>query len=433
VARFDFALINRNHAWTVRRIASILGTSFGGSMSVMDKEQRMSRIRVALFACAYNEIDGVANTMRYFDAFAKSHDFPMLNIHGGFEQYDHRDGSVHRLELQRRWPKFQLDFHHDYDLNLWRYLPEIEQAVREFRPDIVHVTGPSDIGQMGALIAHRLRVPLAASWHTNLHEYAERRLVPGNGLLPRAWKEALGRGIRESSLRLIGRFYRVARVLFAPNVELMSLVEGLTGKPCYLMSRGIDRELFHPKRRKRDDEQFVLGYVGRLTKEKNIRFLKDLEEGLNARGGRSFRIVIVGQGRESPWLLKHLPKATLTGVLRGERLADAYANFDAFVFPSHTDTFGNVVLEALAAGIPAVVTNNGGPKFIVEHEKSGFVAKDDSEFIDYADKLRKDPDLLAQMRLAARERAERAPSSDSIFSSVYDFYDIAALRTGNVT
>src|SRR6516225_8327853 len=391
----------------------------------------MSKIRVALFACAYNEIDGVANTMRYFDAFAKSHDIPMLNIHGGFEQYDRRDGSVRRLELRRQWPKFQLDFHHDYDLNLWRHLPEVEEAVREFRPDIVHVTGPSDIGQMGAFIAHRLRVPLAASWHTNLHEYAERRLVPGNGLLPRSWREALGRGIRESSLRLIGHFYRVARVLFAPNAELMSLVEGLTGKRCYLMSRGIDSELFHSKRRKRNDEPFVVGYVGRLTKEKNVRFLRDLEEGLDARGGRSFRTVIVGQGRESEWLLQHLRKATLTGVLRGERLAEEYSNFDAFVFPSHTDTFGNVVLEALASGVPAVVTNHGGPKFIVEHEKSGFVAKNDSEFIDYVDRLRKDPDLLGQMRVAARERAERSPSWESVFSSVYDVYDKAALRATN--
>lgn len=389
----------------------------------------MSRIRVALFACAYNEIDGVANTMRYFDAFAKSHDFPMLNIHGGFEQYDRRDGSVRRLELQRRWPKFQLDFHHDYDLNLWRHLRDVEEAVREFRPDIVHVTGPSDIGQMGALLAHRLGVPLVASWHTNLHEYAERRLVPG--LLPGAWKKALGRGIRESSLTLIGRFYRVARVLFAPNVELMSMVERLTGKPCYLMSRGIDRELFHPQRRNRADEQFVIGYVGRLTKEKNVRFLKDLEAGLNARGGPAFRIVIVGQGAESPWLLEHLPKAALTGVLRGERLAEAYANFDAFVFPSHTDTFGNVVLEALAAGVPAVVTSDGGPKFIVEHEKSGFVAKNDSEFIDYVDKLRRDPGLLAQMRAAASEQAQRSPSWDSVFSSVYQVYEKAALRAMN--
>jgi glycosyltransferase involved in cell wall biosynthesis len=391
----------------------------------------MSMIRVALFACAYNEIDGVANTMRYFDAFARSHNLPLLNIHGGFERYDRQDGSVQRLELRRRWPKFQIDFHHDYDLNLWRYLPEVEKAVREFRPDVVHVTGPSDVGQMGLLIAHRLQVPVAASWHTNVHEYAERRLIPLTGLLPESWTHTLGRRVRESSLRLIGRFYRIARVLFAPNMELMSMVEGLTGKHCYLMSRGIDTELFHPKRRNRNDDQFVIGYVGRLTKEKNVRFLKHLQEALHARGGRSFRIVIVGPGAEYSWLRKNLPDATLAGVLRGEQLAEAYANFDAFVFPSHTDTFGNVVLEALASGVPTVVTADGGPKFIVEHAKSGFVANNDSEFIDYVDKLRGDPPLLAQMRVAARERAQHAPSWDSVFNSVYEVYEKAALRNAN--
>ena len=384
---------------------------------------------MALFACAYNEIDGVANTMRYFDAFAKSRDFPLLNIHGGVDQYRRRDGSVERVELQRRWPKFSVDYQHDYDLNLWRYFAEMEETVREFRPDIVHVTGPSDIGQMGALIAHRLHIPIAASWHTNVHEYAERRAIPVMGLLPERCREVLGRKLRESSLRLIGRFYRLARVLFAPNEELISLVQELTGKRCYLMTRGIDTDLFHPKRRKRADGEFVIGYVGRLTKEKNVRFLRELEEALSARGGRTFKIVVVGQGSEFEWMLKHLRRATFSGVLRGEQLAEAYANFDAFVFPSHTDTFGNVVLESLAAGVPCVVTSDGGPKFIVEHEKSGFVAHNDTEFIEYVDNLRGNPDRLSEMRSAARRRAEQAPSWDSVFNSIYDVYQEVALYT----
>jgi len=367
--------------------------------------------------------------MRYFDAFAKSRDFPLLNIHGGVDQYRRRDGSVERVELQRRWPKFSVDYQHDYDLNLWRYFAEMEETVREFRPDIVHVTGPSDIGQMGALIAHRLHIPIAASWHTNVHEYAERRAIPVMGLLPERCREVLGRKLRESSLRLIGRFYRLARVLFAPNEELISLVQELTGKRCYLMTRGIDTDLFHPKRRKRADGEFVIGYVGRLTKEKNVRFLRELEEALSARGGRTFKIVVVGQGSEFEWMLKHLRRATFSGVLRGEQLAEAYANFDAFVFPSHTDTFGNVVLESLAAGVPCVVTSDGGPKFIVEHEKSGFVAHNDTEFIEYVDNLRGNPDRLSEMRSAARRRAEQAPSWDSVFNSIYDVYQEVALYT----
>ena len=137
----------------------------------------MRALRVALFACAYNEVDGVANTMRQFEAFAQRQKLPLLSVHGGFANYRRQDGSVTRLEFRRRWPKFRLDAKHDYDLNFWRYLGEIERVVREFRADLLHITGPSDVGQMGALIAHRLRTPLVASWHTNVHQYAEQRLM----------------------------------------------------------------------------------------------------------------------------------------------------------------------------------------------------------------------------------------------------------------
>ena len=88
-------------------------------------------------------------------------------------------------------------------------------------------------------------------------------------------------------------------------------------------------------------------------------------------GVTNFRFVIVGHGGDEAWLREHLPGAEFTGVLRGEALATAYANMDLFVFPSHTDTFGNVVLEALASGVPAIVTPDGGPRTIIGNSKTG--------------------------------------------------------------
>src|SRR5262249_25404732 len=152
------------------------------------------------------------------------------------------------------------------------------------------------------------------------------------------------------------RFYQTARVLFAPNQELISQLEQLTARPCFLMSRGVDTELFHPRKRTRRDNEFVIGYVGRLTTEKNIRFLAELESGWMARGVTDLKRLVVGQGSAEPWLRANLKHAEFAGVLQGERLAEAYANFDVFAFPSTTDTFGNVVLEAGASGVPAVVT-----------------------------------------------------------------------------
>src|SRR6185437_7045960 len=98
----------------------------------------------------------------------------------------------------------------------------------------------------------------------------------------------------------------------------------------------------------------------------------------DAMGLDGVRFLIVGLGSEEASLRAALGRADFVGVLRGEELARAYANMDVLVFPSHTDTFGNVVLEALSSGVPAVVTGNGGPKFIVREGETGFIASDEA-------------------------------------------------------
>ena len=114
-------------------------------------------------------------------------------------------------------------------------------------------------------------------------------------------------------------------------------------------------------------------------------------------GLRDFRFLIVGHGKEENWLGQNVPNAEFTGVLRGNDLARAYANMDLFVFPSHTDTFGNVVLEALASGVPAIVTPDGGPRYIVKDGETGCIATDDG-FSGAIASLILDPALHARMR-----------------------------------
>jgi glycosyltransferase involved in cell wall biosynthesis len=129
----------------------------------------------------------------------------------------------------------------------------------------------------------------------------------------------------------------------------------------------------------------------------------------------------VGEGSQERWLRANVPNARLTGILRGQALAQAYADMDLFVFPSQTDTFGNVILEALGSGVPAVVTNQGGPKFLVKPGITGFVAETEMAFIDAVDSLMTDPQLLARMRQAAVEYA-LGQSWDSVFESVWQVY-----------
>jgi phosphatidylinositol alpha 1,6-mannosyltransferase len=155
--------------------------------------------------------------------------------------------------------------------------------------------------------------------------------------------------------------------------------------------------------------------------EKNVALLATVQDQLQRMGIENFRFMIIGHGAEESWLRERLPRAEFTGVLRGEALATAYANMDLFVFPSHTDTFGNVVLEALASGVPAIVTPHGGPKTIVCDGETGRIVPDE-QFASAIAELLADPEKHSAMRQAARAYAETA-SWDAVFDGVYAGYE----------
>jgi glycosyltransferase involved in cell wall biosynthesis len=186
--------------------------------------------------------------------------------------------------------------------------------------------------------------------------------------------------------------------------------------------RGIDTQLFSPAHRTRLDQCFVIGYVGRLSPEKNVRLLAEIEKSLIQARMINYRFLIVGYGSEHQWLSGVMERATLPGILRGEDLARAYASMDAFVFPSSTDTFGNVVLEAMASGVPAIVTREGGPKYLVNAGENGELAGSADEFARCILRWSSAPGRMAQMRMDAREAAERF-SWDAVWEDVYRRYE----------
>jgi glycosyltransferase involved in cell wall biosynthesis len=188
------------------------------------------------------------------------------------------------------------------------------------------------------------------------------------------------------------------------------------------MDHAADTEAFSPGFRTRTDGPFRIGFAGRLSAEKNVAALARLEQALLAKGHTDFQIVVIGQGKQEGWLRRNLRHAEFTGFLRGAQLAEAFANLDVFAFPSETETFGLVVLESLASGVPAVVMDKGGPKFVVRHGSSGYVAQDFDEFANYTAMLMTQPELLAKMRLAARRQA-LGTTWDGIFEHIYETYD----------
>jgi glycosyltransferase involved in cell wall biosynthesis len=381
--------------------------------------------RVAFFTDSFHEVNGVALTSREFAKFARHNRHPFLAVHPAqpsTEEIRHlKDGPFESCELPTGQTVLGLENDLTFDLMFFRHLGPLEKILSGFRPSLVHVTGPGHLGMLGAILAYRIGVPLVASWHTNVHEFGARRLATCLERFPAGFRDPLAEAAEDASLALTVRFYRLAKVLFAPNPELCEMLQSRCQRPVHYMPRGIDCSLYNPAHRVRQTSTFVIGYVGRVSAEKNVRVLAAVEESLQNRGLSDYQIHVVGNGSERPWLQANLKKGVFHGVLKGQALAAAYADMDVLLFPSETDTFGNVVLEAAACGVPSIVTPKGGPKYLVNPGVTGFIAAEREGFADAVLRLAGDRNLHRAMSAAARNSAlSRAWSA--VFEAIYEQY-----------
>lgn len=243
-------------------------------------------------------------------------------------------------------------------------------VARRDRLDLVHYTTPGPMGLVAQYVAWRLGVPLVGSFHTQLAEYTE--LLSGS--------KRLGDLMRQYLRWPYGRCQHVL-VPSASTRDLLVAARVAPGK-VQIWSRGVDSNLFDPARRSPelraswgvDDNGPIVLYAGRVSVEKNLRMLPDLWRRLadNAPGSR---LVVSGDGPLRPELARALPQAVFTGPLTQDALAVVMASADVFVFPSRTDTLGNVVLEAQASGLPVLVSDAGGPQENVLDGETGLVCR----------------------------------------------------------
>ena len=379
--------------------------------------------RVAFFTDSFHESNGVARTSREFAGYARASFFPFLAVYPGCQTAHFRRGSYEAFELAPSRAALELEHDLTFDILFFRHARRLRRILTAFEPDLIHITGPGHCGMLGAILAHNLGIPLVASWHTNVHEYGARRIARSLRRLPAPMQRVLEQQIEERSLDLTLRFYRLAKLLFAPNLELCAVLHERTDKTVHLMERGIDCDLFTPARRTPNKRPFTIGYVGRLSAEKNVRLLVPLERKLRETGLRDYRFQIVGDGSERAWLQEHIVQGVFPGLLHGESLASAYANMDVFVFPSETDTYGNVVKEALASGVPCVVSGRGGPRFLIEPGHTGLIASSLEDYVLAVLGLQADAARLDHMRANARAVA-LTRSWSTVFDSVYHAYRI---------
>lgn len=389
-------------------------------------------LRVAFFPDSYREINGAALTSRKLTEYARKKDFPFLCICAGEKTSIETEKNYTELSLKRSPLSFGLDKDLKYDPLFNRHLGKVRREIEKFRPDVFHITGLNDVSIIGAILGHQLQIPLVGSWHTNLHEFAGRRLEKIFSFLPENARFAVSKFAERKILDGAVLYYKMPKVILAPNDDLIEIFEKGTKRPTRLMIRGVEADLYSPEKRTVNDGIFRLGFVGRLRAEKNVRMLAEIEKQLIESGKTNFMFLIVGDGDERKWLEKNMAHAEFTGFIEGEELARAFANMDVFVFPSETETFGNVIQEANAAGVPAIVTDQGGPKFIVRDEETGFVAKNVEDFTKFCVLLMDNSEKLTTMKKASREFA-LSRSWEAVFEGVYAAYEEAYLKNKRKT
>jgi glycosyltransferase involved in cell wall biosynthesis len=318
-------------------------------------------VRVAIFTDNdFDKVNGVTTTLKAVLRYAPPGMRPRVYT-----------ASRHSIDepgyLALRSPGVPIPFYSEMRMHLPRVSDYIRRA-REDGVELVHLTTPGPIGLAAMRVARVLGVPMVGSFHTDLAAYAN--ILSGSS--------RLGVVMREFMRWPYGRCTRV----LAPSEATRRLLVGAKGDPdrIAIWQRGVDGTLFHPSRRSEalrrawgvSATRPAVLYVGRVSREKGLGVLPGVERAL-AELGVSHRLIVAGDGPMSAELASRLSDAVFTGTLNREEVATAFASADVFLFPSRTDTAGNVVLEAQACGLPVLVSDAGGPRENMIDGETGLV------------------------------------------------------------
>jgi len=329
------------------------------------------RKRILWFTDTINDLNGVSVTLRTIGKLADEKGYDLKLVSSLLpEELDHR--LPPNLMNLKPVTAFQLPYYEKLNVKIPSLVAALED-IYDFEPDEVYISTPGPVGLVGLLASKLLSVKSTGIYHTDFT--GEVQEIAKNDSLT---------NLVEWYTRW---FFDSVTELKTTSEQYMDYMEGrgISRNKMSVFRRGIDAELFRPVGRKAD-APFTLCYGGRVSKDKNLGFLMRLFDELEQR--HEIRLIVVGHGpyseRMERWAVGR-DNIIIKGEVDHSRMPEVYADADLFVFPSNTDTFGMVVLESQACGLPAVVSNMGGPKEIVQDRLTGLVAKAD----DYADWLEK--------------------------------------------
>ncbi|MFC6296349.1 glycosyltransferase [Pseudomonas sp. CCM 7893] len=344
------------------------------------------------------EINGVANTLgRLCDGLrARGHQVELIRPRQGGDQSQISDEG---LMLCRGWPL------PGYPGLQWGQssMHKLLRRWKRQRPDVLYIATEGPLGLSALRAARRLGISVVSGFHTNFQQYSNQY---GLGMLSRVLTHYLRWFHNRSTLTLV------------PSASQRIELERRHFERLGMLARGVDSQLFHPAKRDNElREEWGLGnddiavlHVGRLAQEKNLGVLKRCFDSLQATyPQRHLKLIIVGDGPQRVTLEKALPEAVFCGTQRGEELARHYASGDVFLFPSLTETFGNVVLEAMASGLGVVAYDQAAATQHIRHGYNGVLAMpgDEDAFCEAANWLLAEREHLRRVRLNARQHASR--------------------------
>jgi glycosyltransferase involved in cell wall biosynthesis len=368
--------------------------------------------KTALFTDTLHEINGVAMTIKRLVETAKARGAELTVF--ATEDADHE-----ALDGVRTFPSvgdFSLPEYPELRLHFPPILDVLDACERGGFTKI-HVSTPGTMGLLGMAIAKLLDIPIVATYHTDIPQYVK-SLTNDSFLENTAWNF------------IIWFYNQMDEVLVPSNSTRNQLIEhGLSPIKIRPLPRWVDTDEFTPSRRNpsllsskgpRGALNFL--FVGRISKEKNLELLADSFTGIINDGFKA-RLILVGDGpyRDELEMKLHGRPVLFMGYRHGEELAAVYASSDVFVFPSTTDTFGNVVLEAQASGIPVIVSDEGGPKELIVPGETGFVvrANDRAGLAKTMTHFIMNPDLCRSMGDQARRFiVSKAPRPEEVYSTI---------------
>jgi glycosyltransferase involved in cell wall biosynthesis/predicted metal-dependent phosphoesterase TrpH len=349
----------------------------------------------AWFTDTLEDVNGVATTIRKMTAAgaAAGKELIVVTSRGNLQVSD--------IPIKNFPPigEFELPEYELQKLSFPPILQMLDYIQREKFAEII-ISTPGPVGLTGLLAAKMLNLQTSGIYHTDFPQYI-RILTEDNFLESVAW-------------RYMHWFYGQLDTVFVNSEEYRQswIKRGFDPTKLKIFPRGLDTEMFHPARRDpaffekfgAQNGEVRLLYVGRVSREKDLDLLATAYRRLRDEG-LSIQLFVVGHGPYSEEFSRSLPEAFFTGYLTGKDLAAAYASADIFVFPSTTDTFGNVIIEAQASGVPVVVSDSGGPKELVTDNETGLITKshDVDDFVRAIRTLVVDPPLRERMGSRARK------------------------------